>query len=116
MPAKLKIVIGKGCEEQHCMKVFLKIEASGVHVLEEQSNFCHIFSCCPHPDVSVSELMEFKEMTGKSSGSKEKIEDIICPLCNGRVGYLVFPVEIDVLLKVVTGNGAKESADLAIQL
>ena len=60
------------------------------------------------------ELMEFKETTGESGGSKKKVESVKCFLCNRGVGNLIFPVEIDVLLEVISNNGAKESADLVI--
>ena len=62
----------------------------------------------------MSELMEFKEMTRKSGGSEKKIESVECSLCDRGVGDLVFPVEVDVLLEVISNNGSKESADLAI--
>ena len=60
--------------------------------------------------------MEFKEATRESGGSKEKSECIQRFLCDGGVGNLVFPVEVDVLLEMISNNSAKESADLAIML
>ena len=58
--------------------------------------------------------MEFKKVAGKSDWTKEKIESVICSLCNGWVSDLVFPVEVEVLLEVISNNGAEKSADFVI--
>ena len=49
--------------------------------------------------------MEFKETTRESGGSEKKSKRIQRFLCDRRVGNLVFPVEVDVLLEVVSNNG-----------
>ena len=74
--AKLEIIVGKASKKQHCFKIFLKIKACRAHVFKEGSNLGHIFSCMLRPDMHMCKLMEFKETTGKSGGSKKKGEGI----------------------------------------